>query len=239
MTVSQNCVLGSELCANADEQALTKGYGTFAAEAKNINKDYQPKSVNIDGWEATQKAFSALFTGIIIIYCFLHGFIKIRDRCRKSPLFNKICGHVWHVYHADTKKAFAQRMRRLKEWTKAHFSEKSGVFKRIESLHSKSSLYQMYYDQPESYRTSNMIDRVMNTADRSLFSRKYLRGTFETASQSVRAWAILFNYYPYCPRKTGSKNTLICAASELNGFTYSSNWLENLIIASTMNGYRH
>lgn len=236
-TVSDNCVLGAAVCAEADEIALTQGYGTFAKEAKNIDQDYQPESVNIDGWEATHHAFNTLFIGITIIYCFLHGFIKIRDRCRKSPLFNKICGRVWHVYQSEDKQHFSQRMRRLKEWATSHLP-KGGVLTKIMALHEKSSLYQRSYEHPEGYRTSNMVDRIMRWLDRSLFTKQYFHGTLQSANQSVRAWALLRNYYPYCLRKVDDKNSLTCAASELNGFVYRQNWLENLIIASSMNGYR-
>jgi len=225
-TVSDHCFLGVEVCPNANETALIKGYGTFATEAKNINDNYQLKSVNIDGWDATLKAFSALFIGITVIYCFLHGFIKIRDRCHKSSLFNKICGHVWHVYQAEDKKTFGQRMRRLKEWATSHLPQ-GGALKRIISLHAKSSLYQQAYDHPQGYRTSNMVDRLMRWLDRSLFIRQYFHGTLQSANQSIRAWALLRNYYPYCLRKIDDKNTLTCAASEFNGFIYNSDWLEN------------
>lgn len=229
--------MGAEVCDNAEEKALTKGYKTFATEAKNIDEHYQPESVNIDGWDATYKAFSTLFTGITVIYCFLHGFIKIRDRCRKSTLFNKICGHVWHVYQAENKKIFGQRMRRLKEWGTAHLP-KGGALTKIISLYEKSSFYQRAYDHPHGYRTSNMVDRLMRWIDRSLFTKQYFHGTIESANQSIRAWALLRNYYPYCLRKIYNNNALNCAASQLNGFNYSSNWLDNLIIASSMNGYR-
>jgi hypothetical protein len=236
-TVSNNCFLGAEVCANADETALTKGYSTFAKEAKNIDENYQPMSVNIDGWDATCKAFNALFTGITIIFCFLHGYIKIRDRCRKSPLFTKICGHIWHVYQAENKKTFSQRIRRLKDWANAHLSP-GGALTKINVLYDKSSLYQRAYDHPDAYRTSNMVDRLMRWLDRSLFARQYFHGTLTSANNGVRAWALLRNYYPYCLRKLKDNNKLVCAASELNGFVYSSNWLENLIAASSMNGYR-
>lgn len=33
-TVSDNCFLGAEVCADANETALTQGYSTFAKEAK-------------------------------------------------------------------------------------------------------------------------------------------------------------------------------------------------------------
>lgn len=153
-------------------------------------------------------------------------------------MFNDICGHVWHVYRAEDKKTFGQRIRRLKEWATSHLDEKSGVLSKINSLYERSSLYQRAYDHPEGYRTSNMVDRLMRWLDRSLFTRQYYHGTLSSANQMVRAWALLRNYYPYCLRKAKKTDELVCAASELNGSVYHPNWLHNLIIASSMNGYR-
>ena len=115
-TTVKNCVLGVEVAEDPYAKSLTKAYSVFANESRNIDPGYTPKSVNIDGWDATKLAMSTLFTGIVIIYCFLHGFIKIRNRCRKSEIFDVICGKVWHVYKADNKKTFAQRLRRFKDW---------------------------------------------------------------------------------------------------------------------------
>jgi len=134
-------------------------------------------------------------------------------------------------------------MRRLKEWGAKHLPT-GGTLTKIISLHEKSLFYQRAYDHPQGYRTSNMVDRLMRWLDRSLFTKQYFHGTLKSAKQSVRAWALLRNYYPYCLRKESnennkdSRNKLNCAASQLNGFAYSSNWLNNLIIASSMNGYR-
>jgi hypothetical protein len=44
----------------------------------NLKPDYQPKSVNTDGWEHTQRAWKDLFTGIAVILCFLHAFLNGR-----------------------------------------------------------------------------------------------------------------------------------------------------------------
>ena len=67
---------------------------------------------------------------------------------------------------------------------------------------------------------------------------QYFHGTLASAEQGIRAWAILRNYQPYCSRTVGSKTELVCAASELNGFKYCDNWLENLLVATSMGGYR-
>jgi hypothetical protein len=55
----------------ADEAALTNAYGVFKTEAQQLKADYQPKTVNTDGWQATILAWQTLFSGILIIACFL------------------------------------------------------------------------------------------------------------------------------------------------------------------------
>ena len=52
-TVAQGCIVGSALTSAANTEALTEAYKDFKEEAQNIAPEYQPKTVNTDGWEAT------------------------------------------------------------------------------------------------------------------------------------------------------------------------------------------
>ncbi len=239
LTAGDGCILGASVSKSASEKDLTEAYGKFADEARNVKPDYKPGSVNTDGWLATIKAWKNNFPLIATILCFLHSFIGIRDRCKKKyrDLFNEISEYVWDAYRAENKRSFAQRIRRLRE--KAITKIKNGiVLEKILSLCSKSSRFMEAYDHPDAHRTSNMVDRLMRWLDKYLFNMSYFHGTSESAEQGVRAWAILRNYQPYCTRTVGKRTELVCAATELNGFKYSNNWLENLLIASSMGGYR-
>ena len=236
-TTVKNCVLGAEVAEDPYAKSLTKAYSVFANESRNIDPGYMPKSVNIDGWDATKLAMSALFTGIVIIHCFLHGFIKIRNRCRKSEIFDVICGKVWHVYKSDNKKTFAQRLRRFKDWANKHV-KMPGTLSKILALCGKSKLYQTAYDHPDGYRTSNAIDRSLKQLKKSIVTRQNFHGSLKTTNNSVRSWALLHNYHPYCLKKVKSRDIYMSPATELNGFYYSGNWLKNLVISSSMNGYR-
>jgi hypothetical protein len=93
------CILGVALSSAADETHLQEAYGVFAQEARALDPNYVPETVNTDGWWATQNAFRALFPTIVPILCFLHGFLKIRDRCRKARDLHQ---QVWDVYRAET-----------------------------------------------------------------------------------------------------------------------------------------
>src|SRR5437763_1234657 len=98
-TVGGGCILGVALTSSADDDHLREAYGVFAAEARDVAPEYAPATVNTDGWAATRNAFRALFPSIAVILCFLHGFLKVRDRCRKA---RELHGRVWTVYRAST-----------------------------------------------------------------------------------------------------------------------------------------
>lgn len=82
-TAGGGCILGASVANSASEAALTQAYGVFAEEAKAVDLAYAPETVNTDGWPATQGAWKRLFPNIAIILCFLHAFLKIRDRATK------------------------------------------------------------------------------------------------------------------------------------------------------------
>ncbi len=106
-TVGDGCILGVALTASADDVHLQEAYGVFAAEARDVDPQYALDTVNTDGWAATRNAFRALFPTVAVILCFLHGFLKIRDRCRKARDLHR---RVWEVYRATTAAEFRRRM---------------------------------------------------------------------------------------------------------------------------------
>ena len=73
---------------------LTAAYGRFHDEAADVPAEYTPQTVNTDGRKATQAAWRTLFPKMVLILCFLHGFVKFRERCRKAF---ELQGKVWEV----------------------------------------------------------------------------------------------------------------------------------------------
>jgi Transposase DDE domain len=53
-TVGSDGVLGASGALQADAPSLQEAYGQFKAETRNLSPDYQPHTVNTDGWKATQ-----------------------------------------------------------------------------------------------------------------------------------------------------------------------------------------
>jgi hypothetical protein len=233
-TVANDCVLGVSLALAADEEHLTEAYGHFQREAQHLNPDYQPQTVNTDGWSATQLAWKALFPAITIILCFLHAFLSIRSRCKHlKDLFPEIKQRVWNIYHADHAASFCQQAHDLQSWAHHHVS--GPTLSAILKLCAKADRFVLAFDHPDAHRTSNMIDRQLDLLDRCLYSARYFHGHLMSAEYQIRAWALLHNFQPYCPRAK-IREMYQSPFHKLNGFVYHDNWLQNLLIASSLGG---
>jgi hypothetical protein len=237
MTVAQECILGAEMTGSASEAKLTEAYGVFASEARSVKPDYAPDTVNTDGWAATQNAWRHWFPGVTVIQCFLHAFIKIRDRATKAlaDSFNEAARRVWEAYEATSKSSFSQRLRRLREWAAEHVPD-SAMKKHILDLCAKRDRFTKSYAHDHAHRTSNMVDRLMKFYDRACFDSQYFHGTLASGQQRVRAWAILWNFCPSSPITVKKHGGQLSPAERLNAKRYADNWLENLLISASMNG---
>jgi hypothetical protein len=200
-TVGNGCILGASIAKDAGQEALTKGYRVFKDEAACLNPEYSPKTANIDGWRATRKAYTALFPSVTIICCFLHVFIKIRDRAKKKyrAVFVEAATQLWECYHAHNKWSFSQRIRRLIEWCKKN-QVPEVILNPIQKLRQNITDYSVAYHHPSAHRTSNMLDRLMQRMDRHLFSAQYFHGSTKAAELSIRGWTLIQNFAPWNPR---------------------------------------
>ena len=236
-TAAHDCILGASVALSASQAALEKAYGVFASEAQALDAEYAPETVNTDGWQATQGAWKALFTHITVILCFLHAFLKIRDRATKtlSEAFAQVQKRVWEADHAPSKRAFSQRLRRLRAWAETALPD--GVMKsHTLDLCGKRDQFSKSYDHPEAHRTSNMVDRLMKFLDRAFFNAQYFHGMPDSAESRVRALALLWNFCPSSPQTVRKYTGQACPAERLNGKRYAENWLENLLVSGSMNG---
>lgn len=238
-TVAEGCILGASIAASAGQEDLEKAYGVFKQETQTLNPVYCPKTGNTDGWLPTRNAWQSIFPGITLLMCFLHIFISIRDRSSKKykEAFRTVSEKLWNCYRAETKTSFSQRVRRLCEW-----SAKGGIpgfmVEKLEKLRKNLSCFSAAYDSPGAFRTSNMLDRLMQRMDRRLFSAQYFHGTLESANLGIRGWALIHNFAPFNPRTVAVKNGLKSPAETINGTSYHSNWLQNLLINASLGGYR-
>lgn len=233
-TVGEDCVLGASVALSADEENLTEAYRHFKEEAQTVKADYAPETVNTDGWSATQRAWLNLFPLVVLIECFLHAFIKIRERGKHlKELFRQLSQQVWDVYRATDVAAFRLKAEELRLWAEKNTT--SYVLEAVRKLCAKTERFALAYDHPLAHRTSNMLDRHMNAMARWLDSARFFHGHWTSAERSIRAWALLHDFGPYCPRSKASQN-YSSPAHKLNGFVYHQNWLHNLLISTSMSG---
>ena len=232
-TAADGCILGVGLTKAADDEHLTAAYGDFAAEARDLNPEYAPKTVNTDGWAATQNAFQACFSSIVVILCFLHGFLKIRDRSRKNHELHR---NVWEVYWAKTAEEFRSRMEAFQIWFEAQ-TWTASVREMAAKLWKRTKEYVVAYDHPGCRRTSNAVDRPMNRMYRLLYAGRGLHGHQASSERRLRGWALLLNFRPFAKR-SGKVREHQSPAHRLSGKQYCEGWLENLQVSASLMGRR-
>jgi hypothetical protein len=154
-----------------------------------------------------------------------------------KALFFDIGERVWNVYAAETRAMMGQRIRRLREWATRHLS--GVVLEKVLDLCAKSGLWSVWYKHPDGHATSNMLDRLMRSQNRYFDRGQHCHGNLESANKRCRAWAILHNYWPWCPESVRDNDGAQCPAERLNKKRYCNNWLENLFVATSSGGTKN
>ena len=232
-TVGGGCILGVALTAAADDVHLQEAYGVFAAEARDVDPEYAPQTVNTDGWASTRNAFQTLFPLITVVLCFLHGFLKIRDRCRKARELHR---RVWDVYRAATAEEFRRLMNEFQRGCNANL-DRLGARDADEAV-EQDGVLRVAYSHPGCHRTSKAVDRPMNRLCRLMYANRGLHGHQGSSELRLRGWALLFNFRPYAPR-SNQPRTHDSPAHRLNGKRYHEHWLHNLMASTSLMGFRN
>jgi hypothetical protein len=234
-TVAENCFLGGSISPGVGEADLTEAYRQFQREAQQVQPEYQPDTVNTDGWQATMNAWRRLFPSICVIQCFLHAVLRIRQAATTATMawYRTIIERVWDAYAATTKRQFSQRLRRLHEWGKT--LHESALKTALLKLCQKKAGFLPAYDFPTCLRTSNMVDRLMRGMDRYLFAHQGFHGTLVSAEYGIRSYCLLTNFRPFMYNPTAGDTPRNCESpfTRLNEFTYHECWLQNLLIATS------
>jgi hypothetical protein len=236
-TVGDGCVLGAEPAASAGAAELTAAYGIFKAEARDVESAYAPRTVSVDGWASTHQAWLALFPLVVLLRCFLHGWLNIRSRGKLSESFQEVSKRVWESYRAPSRRSFTQRLRRLGEWARRR-GMSAWLLEQVEKLCGRSREYAEAYSYPGGHRTSNMLDRAMRRMNRYFDRGQHLHGSLAACRLHCRAWAILANYVPWHPAVARANEGWRCPAERFNRHRYHDDWLQNLLISASLGGYR-
>jgi hypothetical protein len=236
-TVGDGCCLGAEPAKTAGTEDLKAAYAVFKEEARDVVPQYTPKTVNTDGWKGTKAAWKALFRRVVILQCFLHAYLKIRDRGKHlKEQFAEVSQRVWEAYHAPDRRSFGQRLRRLGQWASGHLS--GVVLEKVLDLCEKRKRWSLAYRHPGGHRTSNMLDRLMRGMNGYFDRGQHLHGSPTACRLHCRAWALLWNFAPWHPATARKNHGWRCPAERLNRHRYHECWLQNLLISASLGGYR-
>lgn len=224
-TVAKGCFLGMSVCDGADEVSLLAGYQHFKEEALLVKANYEPSTVNTAGWFATQNAWGKLFISIQVIECFLHAFLKVRDRATKKMqnFFLTASDKIWTAYRAGSKRALAQQIRRLREWTNKNVVD-CPMKKNILKFCKKKAKWMKHLDFQNAYRTSNMLDRLMRIMKRHKMNSQMFHSTTEATTLNFRALALIHNFSPYSPSLWENKEEISSPVKKLNKRTFAEDW---------------
>lgn len=231
-TVGADVILGAATSPSAQTSDLTVAYREFKTEATRLHPDYQPQTVNTDGWKQTKQAWLALFPTIFVIRCFLHAYLRIRDRCKSTPVFNEVRRMVWHIYHARTYTTYWRRYRKFLTFAREHLQGEA--LKAVNKFEKKRAELYKSWLHPGAHRVSTMLERHMQPMTRCLYMARDFHGHRNTAHLLVRGWTLLHNFLPFCPRaRTRSGSPYVSPFHKLNGKQYHECWLQNLLIATS------
>jgi hypothetical protein len=236
-TVGGGCCLGTALAQTAGVEDLQAAYAVFQQEAHNVQPDYQPQTVNVDGWAATRQAWRALFPLVVLLRCFLHGWLNLRSRGKLSEAFPTLSEKVGNAYHAPDRRSFAQRLRRLWEWAQGR-NLTAWLLEHVQKLCGRAREYGEAYQHPGGHRTSNRLDRRMRSMNRYFEDAQHLHGGKEACARHCRAWALLHNFRPWNPATTRGHGGWRSPAERLNKHRYHEDWLQNLLASASRAGYR-
>ena len=237
-TVGGGCCLGAEPAEAAGTDELKAAYGVFREEAQDRIPDYAPVTVNTDGWKGTQAAWKALFPNVVVLLCFLHSWLKIRDRAKHlGEQFREIGRRVWEAYRAPNRRSMAQRLRSLRQWAGKHLS--GVVLETVLNLCAKRSRWSIAYAHPGGPSDEQHGRPGAASDERVLRGRAAPARPAEASRWHCRAWALLWNFSPWSPETTRANQGWRSPAERLNQHRYHDCWLQNLLVSASLGGYRN
>ena len=189
---------------------------------------------------ATQNAWKKLFPMIAVIECFLHAFLKVRDRATKKmqDSFITAADKIWNCYRCESKRQLAQQIRRLGEWATKNLVD-SPMKANILKLCKKKKRWLAHFDFATAHKTSNMVDRKMKATNRHANNSQMFHANVSSTSKNFRAFALLHNFSPSCSSAWDETCTLTSPAARVNKIIYQEDWLKNLNLAASIGAFRY
>lgn len=78
----------------------------------------------------------------------------------------------------------------------------------------------------------------MKFQDKKMNAYGCFHSTLESANKAMRSHALIYNFSFYNSNTIRNNGGIRSPFEKINGFIYRQNWLENLLVASSLNGCR-
>ena len=234
-TVGQDCILGVQAVDKADTETLKAGYKTFKEEAQALDADYQPRTVNTDGWAATQLAWRTLFLQSSLLSASSMPLSRCgtvpRRPCKTAMTKPLIRSGIFTVPQPNVRWDNASEDCAIGQ---GHTYPMCRWKDNLLKLCEKRKRWLAHLDFPKAFRTSATLDRLMKFMERHAIAAQMFHSDHQKTTQNIRAYALIYNFTPSCPAVVENHPTLTSPAARANHFVYHHNWLHNLLIASSI-----
>jgi hypothetical protein len=225
-----------EYLPSTDEVHLAASFRSYRAEVREFYPDYDIDGATYDGWKPAKAAFESVNINIVLQECQLHAkgrmsralpVIKRDDPTITEEQLEEIKEQHDHVLEAESRASYSQRLRRFRE----KFGHIPEVAKRCRSLADKLPMLLAYLFFPllGLAKVSTLLDQLIKFFDRKFFIMQTFRES-ESADKTVRAFAIVRNFWRYMPgAKRAGLSPVEIAGADLQDIP----WLEVINLATT------
>lgn len=226
---------------SVDDETLHQSYQQFAQETRQIDPDYEPKTINHDGFQSTINALKRCFSGASFLLCWLHAFKSLARLLKILPedVVFQITANLRQILkrsHSVGLRSVLSLRSSLSQfyWRYVAVLVPANLFDPLKNwIDSRRATFSesMKYPVPLSY--GYPIDHICNHLDRKLFMMKHFHHPDADRVSFLKGFALIHNFIPY---QRFARNARKCPAEVDGAILPHPDWFVSLLIL-TAGGY--
>jgi hypothetical protein len=225
-----------EYLKDTDEVHLQACFESYRAQVREFYPDYDIAGATYDGWAPAKAAFEGVNPDVVMQECLLHARMRMSQALpviqKDEPYLTEeeleeIKERHDQILQAQSIDRYSEQLSELQD----EFGYINEVAKRCRSLESKIRMFLAYILYPLLClaKVSTVLDQLIKFFDRKFFIMQTFRET-ESAKKTVRAFAIVRNFWRYMPgAKREGQSPVEIAGADLQDIP----WLEVVNLATT------
>lgn len=225
-----------EYLKDTDEVHLQACFESYRTQVREFYPGYDIAGATYDGWAPAKAAFETINSDVVMQECHLHARMRMSQAL---PLIQKAEPYLTEeeleeikkrhdqILQAQSTDRYSEQLSELQD----DFGYIDEVNKRCRSLENKMLMFLAYLLHPLLClaKVSTVLDQLIKFFDRKFFIMQTFRET-ESAKETVRAFAIVRNFWRYMPgAKRAGQSPVEIAGANLCKIP----WLEVVNLATT------